>query len=212
MHIQESFICGKHTAADCEDGMVITPHFAAVIDGSTSKTPMRLNPTMKNGRFAMLIISDYIQQMPVCATIDDFCQGVTMRIANEYAQLGITAQMTAHPEERLTASAIIYSHQRQEVWMVGDCQAIIDNKYYDNSKPFEQEIALQRANLIKNGMSPTEARRTITHQSYARRTKSTVCRYRWHTYLYARHSHHPCLPFRGPCLRWLPHSASYPQR
>ena len=149
MHIQESFICGKHTAADCEDGMVITPHFAAVIDGSTSKTPLRLNPTMKNGRFA---------------TIDDFCQGVTMRIANEYAKLGITAQMTAHPEERLTASAIIYSHQRQEVWMVGDCQAIIDNKYYDNSKPFEQEIAIQRAKLIKNGMSPTEARRTIEPQ------------------------------------------------
>ena len=164
MHIQESFICGKHTAADCEDGMVITPHFAAVIDGSTSKTPLRLNPTMKNGRFAMLIISDYIQQMPPCATIDDFCQGVTMRIANEYAKLGITAQMTAHPEERLTASAIIYSHQRQEVWMVGDCQAIIDNKYYDNSKPFEQEIALQRAKLIKTGMSPTEARRTIEPQ------------------------------------------------
>ena len=126
MHIQESFICGKHTAADCEDGMVITPHFAAVIDGSTSKTPLRLNPTMKNGRFAMLIISDYIQQMPPCATIDDFCQGVTMRIANEYAKLGITAQMTAHPEERLTA--------------------------------------LQRAKLIKNGMSPTEARRTIEPQ------------------------------------------------
>ena len=138
MHIQESFICGKHTAADCEDGMVITPHFAAVIDGSTSKTPMRLNPTMKNGRFAMLIISDYIQQMPACATIDDFCQGVTMRIANEYAQLGITAQMTAHPEERLTASAIIYSHQRQEVWMVGETgyylvaeivNILVDEKY-----------------------------------------------------------------------------------
>ena len=44
------------------------------------------------------------------------------------------------------------------------CQAIIDNKYYDNSKPFEQEIALQRAKLIKNGMSPTEARRTIEPQ------------------------------------------------
>ena len=164
MHIQESFIHGKHTEDDCEDGIVITPHFAAVIDGSTSKTPMRLNPMMKNGRFAMLIISDYIQQMPANSSIADFCQGVTMRIADEYAKLGITTQMTSHPEERLTASAIIYSHQRQEVWMVGDCQAIIDNQYYDNSKPFEQEIALQRAKLIKNGMSPTEARRTIEPQ------------------------------------------------
>ena len=56
MHIEESFICGKHTAADCEDGIVCTPNFVAVIDGSTSKTPLRLDPTMKNGRFAMLLI------------------------------------------------------------------------------------------------------------------------------------------------------------
>lgn len=26
MTITEQFICGKHTAADCEDGIVITPH------------------------------------------------------------------------------------------------------------------------------------------------------------------------------------------
>ena len=27
MTITEQFICGKHTAADCEDGIVITPHY-----------------------------------------------------------------------------------------------------------------------------------------------------------------------------------------
>ena len=48
--------------------------------------------------------------------------------------------------------------------MVGDCQAIIDGTYYDNSKPYEQEIAMQRATLIKNGMSPKDARRTIEPQ------------------------------------------------
>ena len=31
MTITEQFICGKHTAADCEDGIVITNDFAAVI-------------------------------------------------------------------------------------------------------------------------------------------------------------------------------------
>ena len=49
MTITEHFICGKHTSADCEDGIVITYNFAAVIDGSTSKTPTRLDPPMKNG-------------------------------------------------------------------------------------------------------------------------------------------------------------------
>lgn len=164
MTITEQFICGKHTAADCEDGIVITNDFAAVIDGSTSKTPKRLDPYMKNGRFAMLLISENIKQMPADYTMNDFCRGITLRIAEEYAKRGIAEDMAKHPEERLTASAIIYSNSRKEVWMVGDCQAIIDGEHYDNSKPYEQEIAMQRATLIKNGMSPKEARRAIEPQ------------------------------------------------
>ena len=161
MTITEQFICGKHTAADCEDGIVITPHFAAVIDGSTSKTPLRLDASMKNGRFAMLLICDYIRQMAADSTMDHFCQGITHRIAEEYAGRGIAERMAEHPEERLTASAIVYSERRKEVWMVGDCQAIIDGKYYDNSKPYEHEIAMQRATLIKNGMAPASSRLLI---------------------------------------------------
>ncbi len=164
MTITEQFICGKHTAADCEDGIVITNDFAAVIDGSTSKTPKRLDPSMKNGRFAMLLISEYIKQMPADYTMNNFCRGITLRIAEEYAKRGIAEDMAKHPEERLTASAIIYSNSRKEVWMVGDRQAIIDGEHYDNSKPYEQEIAMQRATLIKNGMSPKEARCAIEPQ------------------------------------------------
>ncbi len=164
MTITEQFICGKHTAADCEDGIVITNNFAAVIDGSTSKTPKRLDPSMKNGRFAMLLISEYIKQMPADYAMNNFCRGITLRIAEEYAKRGIAEDMAKHPEERLTASAIIYSNSRKEVWMVGDCQAIIDGEHYDNSKPYEQEIAMQRATLIKNGISPKEARCAIEPQ------------------------------------------------
>lgn len=164
MTITEQFICGKHIAADCEDGIVITNDFAAVIDGSTSKTPKRLDPSMKNGRFAMLLISEYIKQMPADYTMNNFCRGITLRIAEEYAERGIAEDMAKHPEERLTASVIIYSNSRKEVWMVGDCQAIIDGEHYDNSKPYEQEIAMQRATLIKNGMSPKEARCAIEPQ------------------------------------------------
>ena len=164
MTITEHFICGKHTADDCEDGIVVSNDFAAVIDGSTSKTPTRLDPSMKNGRFAMLLISEYIKQMPANYTMYDFCRDITLRIAEEYNKRGITERMAEHPEERLTASAIVYSNCRKEVWMVGDCQAIIDGTYYDNSKPYEQEIAMQRATLIKKGMSPKDARRAIEPQ------------------------------------------------
>ena len=163
MDIIESSIIGKKSPEACEDGMVVTDDFIAVIDGSTSKTPKHLNPDMKNGRYAMMLISEYIrEELKADASVDDFCQGVTAYIYNKvYEKLGVEERLKEHPEERLTASAILYSRTRNEVWMVGDCQAIIDGKLYENGKPYEQEIARKRVELIEQGISPAEARKQI---------------------------------------------------
>ena len=163
MKIIESSIIGKKSPEACEDGMVVTDDFIAVIDGSTSKTPKHLNPDMKNGRYAMMLISEYIwEELKADASVDDFCQGVTAYIYNKvYEKLGVEERLKEHPEERLTASAILYSRTRNEVWMVGDCQAIVDGKLYENGKPYEQEIARKRVELIEQGLSPAEARKQI---------------------------------------------------
>ena len=163
MKIIESSIIGKKSQEACEDGMVVTDDFIAVIDGSTSKTPKHLNPDMKNGRYAMKLISEYIrEELKADASVDDFCQGVTAYIYNKvYEKLGVEERLKEHPEERLTASAILYSRTRNEVWMVGDCQAIIAGKLYENGKPYEQEIARKRVELIEQGLSPAEARKQI---------------------------------------------------
>ena len=163
MKIIESKIVGKKSQESCEDGMVITDDFIAVIDGSTSKTPKHLNPDMKNGRYAMMLISEYIrEELKADASVDDFCQGVSAYIYNKvYEKLGVEKRLKEHPEERLTASAILYSRTRNEVWMVGDCQAIIDGKLYENGKPYEEKIARKRVELIEQGLSPAEARKHI---------------------------------------------------
>ena len=163
MKIIESNIIGKKSQEACEDGMVVTDDFVAVIDGSTSKTPKHLNPDMKNGRYAMVLISEYIrEELKAEASVDDFCRGVTEYIYNKvYEPMGVAERLAQHPEERLTASAILYSKTREEVWMVGDCQAIIGGKLYENGKPYEQRIAAKRASLIKGGMAPAEARKQI---------------------------------------------------
>ena len=163
MKIIESSIIGKKSPEACEDGMVVTDDFIAVIDGSTSKTPKHLNPDMKNGRYAMMLISEYIrEELKADASVDDFCQGVTAYIYNKvYEKLEVEERLKEHPEERLTASAILYSRTRNEVWMVGDCQAIIDGKLYENGKPYEQAIASKRVELIEQGLSPAEARKQI---------------------------------------------------
>lgn len=163
MKIIESSIIGKKSPEACEDGMVVTDDFIAVIDGSTSKTPKHLNSDMKNGRYAMMLISEYIrEELKADASVDEFCQGVTAYIYNKvYEKLGVEERLKEHPEERLTASAILYSWTRNEVWMVGDCQAIIDGKLYENGKPYEEKIARKRVELIEQGLSPAEARKQI---------------------------------------------------
>ena len=163
MKIIESSIIGKKSPEACEDGMVVTDDFIAVIDGSTSKTPKHLNPDVKNGRYAMMLISEYIrEELKTDASVDDFCQGVTAYIYNKvYEKLGVEERLKEHPEERLTASAILYSRTRNEVWMVGDCQAIIAGKLYENGKPYEEKIARKRVELIAQGLSPAEARKQI---------------------------------------------------
>lgn len=163
MKIIESCIIGKKSQKACEDGMVVTDDFIAVIDGSTSKTPKHLNPDMKNGRYAMMLISEYIrEELKADASVDEFCQGVTAYIYNKvYEKLGVEEWLKEHPEERLTASAILYSRTRNEVWMVGDCQAIIAGKLYENGKPYEEKIARKRVELIEQGLSPADARKQI---------------------------------------------------
>lgn len=163
MKIIESSIIGKKSPEACEDGMVVTDDFIAVIDGSTSKTPKHLNPDMKNGKYAMMLISEYIrEELKADASVDDFCQGVTAYIYNKvYEKLGVEERLKEHPEERLTASAILYSRTRNEVWMVGDCQAIIAGKLYENGKSYEEKIARKRVELIEQGLSPAEARKQI---------------------------------------------------
>lgn len=163
MKIIESSIIGKKSQEACEDGMVVTDDFIAVIDGSTSKTPKHLNPDMKNGRYAMMLISEYIrEELKADASVDEFCQGVTAYIYNKvYEKLGVEERLKKHPEERLTASAILYSRTKNEVWMVGDCQAIIAGKLYENGKPYEEKIARKRVELIEQGLSPAEARKQI---------------------------------------------------
>lgn len=62
------------------------------------------------GRYAMMLISEYIiQELKADALADDFCQGIMHYICDKvYKPLGVAERLLQHPEERLTASAVIY--------------------------------------------------------------------------------------------------------
>lgn len=180
MTIIEQTLVPKSPTTKSEDGIVVTNDFIAVIDGSTSKTDRRHSRRMSNGRYAMTLVADYLRKMPANTSCHLFCKGVTAAIRKHYLPFWKTDKETVierlrqHPEERLCASAAIYSCRRREVWLVGDCQCLIGGQFFDSPKPYEQKLAEQRAlkvnELLSTGMTVTQvltddiARRSIIPQ------------------------------------------------
>ena len=95
----------------------------------------------------MKIIAKFLQKCPKDISCHQFCIGASKAIAKNYGRKQIE-RLVEHPEERLCASAIIYSRLRREIWMIGDCQCLVNEEYYDNPKPYEAELAQQRADII----------------------------------------------------------------
>lgn len=152
MTIIEQSLVPKSPTRRSEDGIVVTADFVAVIDGSTSKSELRHSLLNSNGHYAMQLISRYISRMPKTTRCEEFLRGVTAYIRKHYKK-SLLPRLTEHPEDRITASAVVFSRLCREVWMVGDCQCLIGNELYENPKPAEAELAAMRAEEAKRQLA-----------------------------------------------------------
>ena len=149
MRLISSFIQGKTAAADrCEDGYVSTPHFAAVVDGSTSKaavvgTSLPSKPSKTGGRLAMETVCGIIKTLSPMATLHDL-------VGQASAALRTLWPEDAESEAALrpTCSAVVYSACRREVWMIGDCQCRFDGITHTNNKAIDDTLAQIRADVL----------------------------------------------------------------
>lgn len=126
----------------------------AVIDGSTSKTPLRINRSMSNGRYCMELIRQHIASIPPDTDVRSFCNGVTGRIRAAGAAAGADMErLTRCPVERPAASAAIYSARLRQLWLIGDCQCLVDGRLFDNPKPQEAHLASLRAEYLRTALN-----------------------------------------------------------
>ncbi|MCF0203215.1 MAG: hypothetical protein HUK08_07610 [Bacteroidaceae bacterium] len=163
MRILEKNCIGKKSEALCEDDLFVGEHFAAVIDGSTSKASRTYHPEMSNGKLASCIVKETIGKLPPDADLDCACRMLEDAIGGLYRQYGADWQdLSAHPENRITASVVICSAHRREVWMIGDCLCMSGGVLYTNEKPQEAVLAEQRSKelrrLLDKGHSVEELR------------------------------------------------------
>lgn len=107
-----------------------------------------MDSQLSNGRYVATVIKDIISEMEKDISCEQFCILVTKSIYRIYDRTHILDRMILHPEERLTASVVIYSETKKQVWMIGDCQALINGELYLNPKPADIYASNIRSNYI----------------------------------------------------------------
>lgn len=156
MNIVEQQSIGKHSQETNEDGIIATADFIAVVDGSTSKSPFQIQQGMSNGRYAMLMVKEVVENASATTSLSELCVLLTNRFKEVYQRNDISTEtLLSHPETRLTASAAVFSRHYRQVWLIGDCQCLItpNGETFSNPKPAEEHNARRRAAFIKKALS-----------------------------------------------------------
>lgn len=153
--IIESFIKGKKNSPKlCEDGLVITENYISVIDGVTSKGNTLWDNT-SSGVYVKNLLINAISKMNFNLSAEECIKYLNLLIKEEYIKRNVYENVKKHPEERLQANLIIFSISRNEVWIFGDCQALINNVFYHKEKKTDKILSDVRSLFIdlelKNG-------------------------------------------------------------
>ncbi|MBL8530852.1 MAG: hypothetical protein JNK94_03885, partial [Hyphomonadaceae bacterium] len=143
MQVIESFLQGKSgRLADCEDQLVISDNFVAVIDGATTKLGKRIDGQTP-GRVLALTIAEAIPKL--AADIDG--ESAIARLSDEVEQKAIVPHYGHLSTRRFrpSASVLIYSRARRVIWRLGDCHFAINGKRFMGHKRIDDVTADARA-------------------------------------------------------------------
>src|SRR5262245_2541353 len=136
----ERHLMGKRLSPDeCEDALYFGAHFAAVVDGVTSKTP-RAGAGLTPGVIAARTLVHAISKLPAEADASAAVQFLT----------DFTAMAAREEGVELAAVCAIYSRFRHEVWMVGDCSALVGAQHHRHPIRIDGVLANLRAFILES--------------------------------------------------------------
>lgn len=144
MKLVELFIQGKSDTKNCEDGYFISDNFVAVIDGVTSKSDFRYEGKT-TGKLAEDAVRKAVSALPRNASMQQFVKAVNDEIAAFYSQIDFPYDRR---EKGLQAVCAAYSDHLRQVWLIGDCQAMIDGRLYTNPKKSDEVLSEMRSLIL----------------------------------------------------------------
>lgn len=140
----EMFCEGKAGKEACEDRYVVTDDFIAVIDGVTSKSDFSYEGKT-TGRLAAELTAKAIRSLPPASTLEQAVEAINREMQGFYEAVPFPYERR---EKGLQAVCVIYSSHCRKIWMIGDCQAVVDGKMYTNPKKSDQILSEARALMI----------------------------------------------------------------
>lgn len=146
MRLNKVFLQGKKSAQTCEDGHVFSEHYAAVVDGVTSKSE-KLFSGKTPGRIGMEVVCREIPRLAEDMTVEQAVCQLTLALRSERERMAQEHEVTLLEYPR--ACAAIYSRARREIWLIGDCQCCINGKVYTNTKKIDDVLMHLRGFVLE---------------------------------------------------------------
>jgi hypothetical protein len=155
--IEQLAASGKGEPARCEDRLVVSDDFVAVIDGATSSGPIG---DRAGGIVAAEAVAEVLQKLAADATVHDFVLAATSLIAR---RIGVWDDTRMRP----SAAAVVWSAARREIWRIGDCLYRVDDLACPGTKEIDviayaYRCAVVRGRLRLGRTSPEAERRVPT--------------------------------------------------
>lgn len=135
--------------ATCEDRYCLTEHYACVIDGATDVSGKRYH-SQTSGQVISTALEEGIRSLPPAAEIDQIMDILNKHLIQTYRDLDMYNAIMENPFSLPSASMVLYSHLNHKIWMIGDCQCMIDGKLYANEKIVDSITANARSMLLES--------------------------------------------------------------
>jgi hypothetical protein len=146
--IEESRASKTGNISTCEDAFYVTEHYACVIDGATDVSGKRYDGQTA-GQLISQVVAQTVPTLPPEADIAEIIGLINKALVRCYMELGILHSVQENPFSCPTAAMVIYSKSRRTVWMVGDCQCMIDGEEHTNPKQVDDIIANVRSLFLE---------------------------------------------------------------
>jgi hypothetical protein len=151
-----------------EDRIFSGKYFSAVVDGSTSHAESCFKEGTQGGVGANLVI-EALALVSSDATAYDCVAFISNHIKSFYERNSYYHLLKKTPSLRATASAAILSHSRHEIWIVGDCQALINGQHsITNRKKIDIVAAEARSALLTSFISSGESQEKLIENDLGR--------------------------------------------